>query len=92
MSRVSFERDFAHHPLHYFTLLCIMVTGLWGIFWFDYYRPLQLGIVVSMAVAYVVWGVVHHSMHKDLHIKIIFEYVLMALLAVLVFSSLIMRT
>ncbi|KKU89268.1 MAG: hypothetical protein UY20_C0014G0011, partial [Candidatus Yanofskybacteria bacterium GW2011_GWA1_48_10] len=28
---MTFEKDFTHHPLHYFTLLCVMLVGLWGI-------------------------------------------------------------
>ena len=89
---MTFEKDFAHHPLHYFTLLCVMLVGLWGIFWFSYHRSLQLGILVSMAASYVIWGVIHHAHHRDLHIKIIFEYLLVAILAVLIFASLILRT
>ena len=88
---MTFEHDFAHHPLHYFVLLCVMLVGLWGIFWFDYHRLLQLGILVSMAASYVVWGVVHHHHHHDLHIKIVFEYLLVAIFAVLIFASLILR-
>lgn len=89
---IAFEKDFAHHPLHYFVLLCIMVVGLWGIFWFDYNQSLQLGIVISLAISYVAWGVVHHWQHKDLHIKIIFEYLLVAIFAILIFASLLLRT
>ena len=88
---MTFEKDFAHHPQHYFTLLCILLVGLWGIFWFDYHHLLQLGILVSMAVSYVVWGIVHHAHHRDLHIKIVFEYLLVAIFAVLIFVSLILR-
>lgn len=88
---MNFEKDFAHHPQHYFVLLCILLVGLWGIFWFDYYRLLQLGILVSMAASYVVWGIVHHAHHRDLHIKIVFEYLLVAIFAVLIFASLILR-
>ena len=88
----TFEAELAHHPIHYFSLLCVLVIGLWGIFWFDYHRQLQLAIVVSMGLSYVAWGIVHHALHKDLHVKIIFEYVLMAMLDILVFSSLIFRT
>lgn len=91
MARISFESDFAHHPLHYFTLLCILLVGLWGLFWFDYNPAIQLGIVISLGVAYVVWGIVHHLYHRDLHLKIILEYVLMATLAVLIFGSLLFR-
>lgn len=92
MSTPAFERDFAHHPIHYFTLVCILAIGLWGLFWFDYYQPLQLAIVISMSISYVVWGIVHHWLHRDLHVKIVCEYALMALLSVLVFGSLILRT
>lgn len=88
---MTFERDFAHHPLHYFTLLCILLVGLWGIFWFSYNPMLQMGILVSLAVSYVVWGVVHHHQHRDLHVKIVFEYLLVAIFATLIFASLILR-
>jgi hypothetical protein len=92
MNTDTFEKDFSHHPQHYFALLCILLTGLWGMFWFDYLPMLQVGIVISMGVSYVVWGIIHHALHKDLHIKIIMEYMLISMLVVLIFTSLILRT
>jgi len=92
MSKIVFEKDFSRHPLHYFTLLCIQLVGLWGIFWFSYQPALQLFILVSMALSYVVWGVLHHHQHGDLHIKIVLEYLLVALIGVLIFGSVLMRT
>lgn len=92
MAQITFEKDFAKHPVHYFSLLCVLVLGLWGIFWFDYQRAVQMGIVVSLAVTYVVWGIIHHKGHQDLHLKIILEYVLVAGFAVLLFASLLLRT
>lgn len=91
MAQINFETDFAKHPLHYFTLLCIMLAGLWGIFWFDHLPALQFGIVVSLGVSYVVWGIIHHWFHKDLHLKIVLEYALIAIMAVLIFGSLLFR-
>lgn len=91
MSHISFEKDLSHHPLHYFTLLCMQLIGLWGIFWFSYQPAMQLAILISMSVAYVVWGIIHHREHRDLHIKIVFEYILVAVFAVLVFGSLLLR-
>lgn len=88
---LSFERDFVRHPLHYVNLLSLMLLGLWGLFWFDYSPPMQLSIVISMAAAYVTWGIVHHRMHRDLHIKIIFEYLLVAIFAILVYATLLYR-
>ena len=88
---MTFERDFSHHPLHYANLLSMMLVGLWGIFWFSYSKGLQLSIAICMSAAYVVWGIIHHKQHNDLHIKIISEYLLVALLAVLVYASLLYR-
>jgi hypothetical protein len=92
MSNLTFERDFPRHPLHYFILLSVQLVGLWGLFWFNYQPAMQLAIILSMAFSYVVWGVIHHQEHHDLHIKIVVEYILVALLAVLLFSSLILRS
>ncbi len=92
MAKIDFEKDFPRHPLHYFFLLSLMLVGLWGIFWFSYDASTQFAIVVSMAISYVVWGIIHHSQHHDLHMKIVFEYILVSLLAVLTFGSMILRT
>ncbi len=89
---MTFEKDFAHHPLHYFVLLCLLMVGLWGLFWFDYSPLIQLAILVSMSVSYVTWGIVHHWHHRDLHIKIVFEYLVIAIFAVLLFASLLLKT
>ncbi|TSC88191.1 MAG: Uncharacterized protein G01um101416_214 [Microgenomates group bacterium Gr01-1014_16] len=92
MSSIIFSRDLSRHPLHYFTLLCLQLVGLWGLLWFNYNRPMQISILLSMSAAYVTWGIVHHHQHHDLHVKIIAEYLLMAILAVLTVGSLIYRT
>lgn len=92
MTSISFEKDFSRHPLHYFTLLSIQLVGLWGIFWFTYQTTMQMIILISMAVSYVVWGIVHHKEHHDLHLKIVAEYLLVATLAVLIFGSLLLNT
>jgi hypothetical protein len=92
MATINFEKDLSRHPLHYFVLLSIQLVGLWGLFWFGYQPAMQLSILISMSVAYVVWGIIHHQEHHNLHIKIIVEYILVATLAVLLFGSLLLRT
>ena len=92
MSSYTFEKDFSRHPLHYFTLLMVQLIGLWGIFWFTYQPVMQLVILISMSVSYVFWGVAHHREHHDLHPKIVIEYLLIAVLAVLLFGSLLLNT
>jgi len=44
-----------------------------------------------MSVSYVTWGIVHHWHHRDLHIKIVFEYLVIAIFAVLLFASLLLN-
>jgi hypothetical protein len=92
MSRIIVEKDFSRHPLHYFTLLCTQLVGLWGIFWFSYNPLMQMSIIVAMAICFIAWGVVHHQEHRDLHIKVIMDYILYALLAVLIMGSLVLRS
>jgi len=92
MSQIIFEKDLSRHPLHYFILLCIQLIGLWGVFWFSYLPQAQFVIIITMAVGYLLWGVFHHYEHHDLHIKIIWEYLLVATLAILLFGSLLIRT
>lgn len=92
MTKVTFEKDFSHHPMHYFTLLCLQLIGLWGLFWFTYQPATQMSILLFMGASYVVWGIIHHKQHHDLHIKIVFEYILVATFAVLTFGSLLLRT
>jgi hypothetical protein len=92
MTAITFEKDFSKHPLHYFVLLSIQLVGLWGLFWFGYQPAMQLSILISMSVSYVVWGIVHHHEHHDLHLKIVIEYILVATLAVLLFGSMLLRT
>jgi len=92
MTTITFEKDFSRHPLHYFTLLCVQLVGLWGLFWFNYQPSMQFSILLSMSVSYVVWGIVHHREHHDLHVKIVVEYILWAALVVLLFGSMLLRT
>lgn len=91
MSKIVFEKDFARHPLHYFVLLCAQLIGLWGMFWFSHDSLTQFAIIIYMTVAYLVWGIFHHHQHRDLHLKIVLEYLLFAVLAVLLLGSLIFR-
>lgn len=76
------------HPSHYFVLLSLLLVGLWGIYWFSYNPAMRMVIMVGLSISYVVWGIVHHSHLGDLHLKIVVEYILVAMLAVLIFASL----
>ena len=40
-----------------------------------------VGVVTT--VSYVVWGILHHSLKEDLHVKVVIEYVLFGCIALL---------
>mgnify|MGYP001581341620 CR=1 FL=1 len=76
------------HPTHYFILLCLLAVGLWGIYMFSYFPAMRMAIMISLSVSYVVWGIVHHAHQKDLHPKIVVEYALVTMFALLIFATL----
>lgn len=69
--------------LHFLILLLILGGGLAMFYYARGDAPLQLAIGMVTAVSYVAWGLVHHAMQRDLHKKIVIEYVLIGTLAVM---------
>lgn len=77
---------------HYLALIAFLSIGLALFLVFNYNRQIQMGIALVMAAIYVAWGVVHHSLKKEFHPRIILEYVLVAIVASVVVIFLLMRT
>jgi hypothetical protein len=76
---------------HYFLLAAILSFGF-GFFWlFNYNRQIQMGIILVMAAAYVVWGTFYHIIKKDLHWRIFIEYLVVAILAAIAVIFLLLR-
>ena len=68
--------------IHFLVLVAILAGG---IFTFIYVRPnttLQLFVGIITAVTYVLWGLIHHAIKKDLHRKIMVEYLLIGAIAI----------
>lgn len=80
---------FLKHLQHYVPLVGMLVAGVIGFVVFSYDKTFQTVIVVSMAVGYVVWGLIHHHMHRDLHASVIVEYLAIASLGAVIVISLI---
>lgn len=49
-----------------------------------------LPVVIAVAVAYVLWGVIHHSRSGDLHSKVVLEYLGIAILGVAIVWSILL--
>ena len=77
--------------LHYLVLFAGLFLGLIVFFGFFGLPNLRIQGVIVLCVFYFGWGVVHHWLEKDLHIKIVLEYFLVATIACLILLSLIWR-
>lgn len=80
------------HIPHYVSLLAILVAGLIGFYAFSYDRSFQISVSIALALAYVSWGIIHHTIHRDVCLAIILEYIAVAILGVVMVFSLIFRS
>lgn len=70
------------HFLYYFSLLLILIIGFSTAFYLSGQKTLQMAIIVLTAFFYVVWGVVHHMLHHSFSVKIMLEYIAIAVLGI----------
>lgn len=65
----------------YLSLLTILVVGFCLYWLFNFNRQIQVWITVGLGSAYVLWGIFYHALKKELYLKIILEYLLVAAVA-----------
>ncbi len=85
-------KNFARHLPHYLTLFGLLIAGALAFVIFSYDKIFQVGVLVAVAAGYVAWGVVHHAIHKNLHFSVFVEYLIVALLGLVIVLSLIIRS
>lgn len=84
-------KDFKKHFHYYLVLLVILNLGI-GLFYFFRFNPFyQMKVILATSIAYVVWGIIHHWLSEDLHLKVVLEYLLIAILVNLIILSLLFR-
>lgn len=59
--------------------------------YFQGYPNKQLNLTIITAVIYFFWGILTHYAENDLHPKIMVEYLLIAILAVIIIRGAIIR-
>lgn len=84
-------KEYIKHLPHYLSLFGILGVGFLAFRFFSYDRSFQIAAVVAISVSYVVWGVVHHLLHKDLNIEIFIEYLGVALVGLVTVLFLLIR-
>ena len=82
----------AKHLPHYMPLLGIFALAVVAFLMSSYDKAFLIGVSIAVATSYVAWGVVHHSIHKDLHLSVVVEYVAVAGLGLVIVFSLLLRS
>ncbi len=77
-------KKITHHLSHYLPLIGILVASLLGFYFFPYDKGFQMATSVAAASGYVSWGLVHHYLHRDLHVSVVLEYLSVATLGVVI--------
>jgi hypothetical protein len=79
------------HIIHYIVLAFILAGGITAFYLARPDTTLQFIVAVILAVAYIAWGLIHHALQKDLHQKVVVEYILIASIALILLAT-ILRT
>jgi len=79
-----------HKSIHYLSLVLVLSIGALLFALFPHNEAVQFSATLSVAVGYVVWGVIHHHIHRDLTIFIAIEYISIALLGLVLLYPLIL--
>ena len=84
-------KNLAKHLPHYLSLIGILLAGTVAFSLFSYDRAFQAAVAIATAVSYVVWGLIHHLLHRDLYLTVAIEYIVVATLGLSIVFSLILR-
>ena len=87
-----FIEDLKEHFGHYLALVFILTFGIGALLFFQRTPQMQIISAFLTASFYVLWGIVHHYVEKDLQIRVVIEYIMVALLGFLILWSIIVRT
>jgi hypothetical protein len=72
------------HLGYYLSFFLIIAAGVYAVYASSSDKSLQIKFVVLMAASYIVWGVIHHAVHHSVTLRIVIEYVIVALLGIAV--------
>lgn len=75
--------DIFPHAFHYLILGLVLLIGLAVLAHYSFSDEFRFFLVIALAYLYILWGVFHHlTAHKHLSLTIVVEYVLVALVGV----------
>ena len=65
----------SEHTIYYISLVTILSLSFL-LAYTSSDRSFQIGVIVAATFFYVLWGIMHHLINHDLHMKIVIEYIL----------------
>lgn len=77
--------------ISYAVLVIILSSGMYTFLYVSQSSYMQLVVGVLTSVAYVMWGIIHHLQQKDLHRKVVIEYILIGLIAIVLLATVLLR-
>ena len=69
-----------HHGYYYFAELLVLLCGFFSVYMLRSNFKLQELTMVVVLVLYTILGILHHTLHHDLRLKIVIEYTLVSIL------------
>ncbi|MDP4009772.1 MAG: hypothetical protein Q8P53_02180 [Candidatus Shapirobacteria bacterium] len=79
-------KEIKEKPGEHFILFIILFVGAILFFQFRYNELLRHRVIYGVVSSYFFWSLFHHYKKGDLHLSIIIEYFLFALLAVILIA------
>lgn len=68
------------HLGYYTSLIAILAFGFLLVSLASPNRELQIVVAILITLLYIFWGIIHHLINHDLHLKIMVEYILIGIL------------
>ena len=72
------------HKIYYLLLAGMQAMGFILVLFARGDKQLELTYIVLSTFFYLIWALVHHYIHHDLHTKVVIEYTLMSALGIAV--------
>lgn len=73
--------------LYFLTLVLVLALSTCFFYLLAGFPHKQFALIILAAIFYFVWGVAHHLIKGDFHLKIMLEYLLIAILAVILLKG-----
>ena len=88
----TLQKDVQKHNLQYLILFSGLLLGAIAYFAFIGLPFYRVAVVVIIGAFYFVWGIIHHLLLKDIHIKIVLEYLFVSIIGCGLLLSIILRS